>query len=308
MSNEKDRLREKLLLVRNSYLVKNKSRIDKIKPFWNESQKNIPNILNIDPIIEICEDNKLRDLWWYGRNTIHSAPLVGEVGRRIHYLVRDRNTKFIIGMVGLTSDLVIPIRDKYIGWNRSLMWKDKKINFLMNVQHCFSEPTFSNYLTGKLCALSIRSKEVQEYFKNKYGHDLAAMTVTSLYKKSSMYNRLEGFIYIGNTVGMSALLIPLDQKIKAREVYKKEHGKYSASYDKGDGTIEKYGITKMYQKVGEQCSDNQRGVYIVPLAGNYREFLCGKDEILNMLTHPSFNTLVSYWRTRWLLPRIERLK
>jgi len=250
----KDKLREKLLVAKGQYVDKNADRLVKIKPIWDKVQSAVPKVEALEPYIEFCTNN---DLWWYGRVSVSSAPLSGEVGRRIHYLVRDKKTGFILGVVGLASDLTIPIRDKYIGWTNDNKWKGKRMNYLMNVQHCVATPELSNYLTGKLCALSVLSSEVQGYFEQKYSHPLAMMTVTSLFGKSSMYNRLEGFEYLGTTKGYSSILIPLEVKQQMRDDYKREKGKYSEIYYNEDGTIkEKYGVVKCYSDDTEVLTED----------------------------------------------------
>ena len=308
----KEELRDKLIEARQQYIDKNSKRLAQIEPVWNFTQSNVPNVQDIRPYIEFCDSKNLNDLWWYGRVTVSSAPLSGEVGRRIHYLVRDKNTKFIIGIVGLASDLTIPIRDKHIGWTHKDKWADKKINYLMNIQHCISTPEFGNYLAGKLCALSTKSKEVQDRFVSRYGHPLAMMTVTSLYGKSSLYNRLEGFEYLGTTKGFSSVLIPLEVKQKMREDFKKTKGKHAEIYYNEDGSVrEKYGVVKGYQKLSKyakvQSVENFRGVYIVPLASNYKEFLTGQEE-LNLTERKNFDIIVEEWKSRWFLPRLQRLE
>ena len=308
---DKEELRAKLIEARQQYLDKNSKRITQIEPKWNIVQANVPNVEDIEPYIDFCNSNELNDLWWYGRVTVSSAPLSGEVGRRIHYLVRDRKTDFIIGIVGLASDLTIPIRDKHIGWTHQNKWAGKRINYLMNIQHCISTPEFGQYLVGKLCALSTKSKEVQELFINKYKHPLAAMTVTSLYGKSSLYNRLEGFEYLGTTKGFSSVLIPLEVKQKMREDFKKTKGKYAEIYYNEDGSVkEKYGVVKGYQKLTKyadvQRVENFRGVYIAPLAINYKEFLCEQTNDLDLTNYKKFDIIVDEWKSRWFEPRLER--
>jgi len=305
----KDKLREKLLVAKGQYVDKNADRLVKIKPIWDKVQSAVPKVEALEPYIEFCTNN---DLWWYGRVSVSSAPLSGEVGRRIHYLVRDKKTGFILGVVGLASDLTIPIRDKYIGWTNDNKWKGKRMNYLMNVQHCVATPELSNYLTGKLCALSVLSSEVQGYFEQKYSHPLAMMTVTSLFGKSSMYNRLEGFEYLGTTKGYSSILIPLEVKQQMRDDYKREKGKYSEIYYNEDGSVrEKYGVVKGYQKLSKygkvQSVENFRGVYVIPLSFNYREFLRQETDKLNKIEHKTFEELFIYWKDRWMLPRYQRI-
>jgi len=282
MEFSKDELREKLKEAQLPYLARSKDRLDRVKPVWEEAQSVLPNIKNVNPYIEIIDGNKkLLDLLFYGRMTISSFPFSGAVGRRIHYLVRDRSTDYILGLVVLMSDLTIPIRDKHIGWDRKQMWK--RMNYLMNVHLCISTPPLSKYLTGKLCALSVESKEIQDYFKEKYGHELAMMTCTSLFGKSSIYNRLKGYEYLGLTKGHSVALVPVDIKDKMREDFKMEKGKHSETYYNADGTVrERYGIVKGFQKLSKyydvKQTENRRGTYVIPLASNYKGFLCGDIE------------------------------
>jgi hypothetical protein len=310
---DKDKLREFLLQAKESYVDKNKDRLTSLEPLWTRTQTVVPALLDIEPYIDFCDTKEKRDLWWYGRVTVSSAPLVGEVGRRFHYLIRDKSTGFVLGIVGLGSDLpAIAPRDNFIKWSKDAKWKMRRINWLLNVLHCISTPEFGNYLMGKLAALSVLSSEVQSAFHSKYGHNLAAMTVTSLYGKSSMYNRLEGFIYLGESSGYSTLLIPPELKQKMRDEYREANGKLETYYN-DDGTLkEKYGVTKTYMKMSKYTDDiqkveNKRGVYMIPAASNYLEFLRGETDTLNSYDFKPFSTISDEWKTRWFLPRIERL-
>lgn len=309
---DKDELRAKLTEAQQPYLIRSKDRLAKIKPVWDKIQANVPDVSKLDPYIQIIDgDNKLLDLLFYGRMTISPFPFSGAVGRRIHYLVRNRSNDYILGLAVIMSDLTIPIRDKHIGWDRKQMWK--RMNYLMNVHLCIATPILSKFLTAKMCALSVESKEIQEYFQQKYGHPLAAMTCTSLFGKSSVYNRLKGYEYLGLTKGHSVALVPLEIKEKMREDYKKEKGKYSETYYNDDGTVrERYGVVKSFQKLKKyydvKQTANQRGTYVISLADNYKEFLKGDVDDLQSFQHPTFDELVAHWKERWLTGRIERIK
>jgi len=308
---DKDELRAKLLEAQQPYIERNKERLNKIKPLWDKYQTDVPDFNNLNPYIQIADGNKeLLDLLFYGRMTISSFPFSGAVGRRIHYLVRNRPDDYILGLVVLMSDLTIPIRDKHIGWDRKQMWK--RMNYLMNVHLAISTPPLSQYLTGKLTAISVESEEIQEYFQKKYGHPLAAMTCTSLFGKSSIYNRLEGYEYLGLTKGHSVALVPVEIKDKMREDFKKEKGKHAEIYYNEDGTVKNaYGVVKGFQKLQKywdvQQTENQRGVYLIPLAHNYKEFLRGETDELQAFEHPTFDALANHWKERWLTGRIERI-
>jgi len=308
----KEELRAKLIEAQQPYLVKYADRLSKIKPKWDEIQANEPKIEDIQPYIQMADGKKeLLDLLFYGRMTVSSFAFSGAVGRRVHFLVRDKTTDYIIGMVVLMSDLTIPIRDKHIGWTTKDKWD--RMKYLMNVHLCVSTPPMSQYLTGKLCALSVESREIQDYFEQKYGHKLAAMTCTSLFGKSSVYNRLKGYEYLGLTKGHSIALVPLEVKDKMREDYKRDKGKHSEIYYNEDGSVrEAYGVVKGFQKLTKywdiQQTENQRGVYFIPLSENSREFLRGETDELIPYAHETFEELSAHWKERWCLPRIQRIK
>ncbi len=307
----KDELRAKLLEAQKPYLERNQVRLDSIKPTWDTLQATVPDVANLEPYIDFADGKKeLLDLLFYGRMTISSFPFSGAVGRRIHYLIRNKPNGYVLGLVVLMSDLTIPIRDKHIGWDRKQMWK--RMNYLMNVHLAISTPPLSQYLTGKLTAISVESKEVQDYFEKKYGHKLAAMTCTSLFGKSSIYNRLQGYEYLGLTKGHSVALVPVEIKDKMREDFKKEKGKHSEIYYNEDGTVKNsYGVVKGFQKLQKyydvQQTENQRGTYIIPLSDNYKEFLRGDTDDLTPFNHPTFAELTNHWKERWLTGRIERV-
>jgi len=308
----KDELRKKLTDAAKPYLIKYADRLARVKGTWDEIQSNMPEIEDVQPYIQIADGNKdLLDLLFYGRMTTSSFAFSGAVGRRIHFLIRDKKTDYILGLCVLMSDLTIPIRDNFIGWTMEQKWK--RMTYLMNVHLCISTPPYSQYLTGKLCALSVLSKDIQDYFESKYGHKLAAMTCTSLFGKSSIYNRLKGYEYLGLTKGHSIALVPMEIKDKMREDYKREKGKHSEIYYNEDGTIrESYGVVKGFQKLSKywdiQQTENKRGVYYLPLADNGLEFLRGETDNLVTYDHETFDQLSEQWKERWCLPRVERIK
>lgn len=310
---DKDELRGKLLVAREQYITKNKTRLDLIKPLWDARQSIIPQLEEIDPVIHMCDNEKDRALWFYGRVTTSSAPMSGDVGRRFQWFVQDKNTGFILGIVGLSSSLSIPTFDRYIGWKKPAKWSPlKRMNNTMNMSHCVATTPYNNYLTGKLCALSCTSKEIINHFETTYGDVAACFMTTSLFGKSSMYNRLEGFEYLGNTKGFSAALVPLEIKQQMRKEYQEKHGKHSEIYTKADGTVVKYGTVKTFQKLGKYATvqrvENLRGVYAIPLVTNFKEFMCGTTDIIIPTVHEDFETIKAKWRERWFLPRIERIK
>lgn len=311
-SMSKDELREKLLEIRQQYLEERKDRLAQIRPLAEKRQLIIPAALELDPIIEFCDSPKQQELWWYLRNVVSSAPYSGDVGRRFRWFVADRKTGFILGIVGLSSSLSVPLVDKHIGWTRQEKWKAKKINHTMNMSHCIATAELSQYLTGKLAALSCMSQEVLDKFESRYGDEAVLFMTTSLFGKSSIYNRLQGFIYLGTTQGYSAALVDPKTKRQMRDDFKKEKGKHSEVYYNEDGSVRlEFGVVKTFQKLSKyaeiQRVENLRGVYVIPFIENYQDFLCQRDDNLVRTPRKSFAELVEHWQERWFEPRIRRL-
>jgi hypothetical protein len=98
-----------------------------------------------------------------------------------------------------------------------------------------------------------------------------------------------------------------------REDFKATKGKHSEIYYNEDGTVrEKYGVVKGYQKLSKytkvQSVDNFRGVYVIPLAHNYKEFLRQETDELSLMERKPFSTITQEWNERWYLPRVARIK
>ena len=62
---EKDELRQKLIEAKQQYVDKNAKRLERIKPKWDTVQAVVPNVSEIQPYIEFCDDKYLNDLCWY---------------------------------------------------------------------------------------------------------------------------------------------------------------------------------------------------------------------------------------------------
>lgn len=168
------------------------------------------------------------------------------------------------------------------------------------------------------------SNEVRKAYKKKYinrrtlikgveNTDLVLLSTTSLYgKKSSQYNRIKysdklAYIPVGETAGFGSLYVTDQEFQKMRDTLAETE--IEASHDFGKGANWRMRVIRQYyDKVENKNSDDilnhgfKRGVYVAPLATNAREYLLGKVKRPEYYNWP-LKDLVSFWRSRWLLPR-----
>ncbi len=272
----------------------------------------------IIPSLEVCEAQEQFDLFRIYRY-YWSSPYSEYVGRRIKILVRDiaLPEKPIIGIIALGSSIIhIPERDAFIGWDKET--RTRNIIYTMDAYVLGALPPYSYLLGGKLLSYLITSKEVREIFRNKYGHritstanrkanDLACIFTTSLYGKSSQYNRIkfnELLLYnlIGYTKGYGTLHLS-DETFNAMYNLLEEN-KISISNRFGDGPSWRMRVIRSAADIIGFNSDFllqhsfKRAIYLTPLAKNYIEFLNGTTDKLDYYDL-SLNELTDFWRNRW---------
>jgi len=312
---EKLKLREIVKTNKESTLLKNKSKIEEFLPDIEKIQSNLPKIEKIDPYIFFCDEKYWKNIWTVLVHTTSSLPFKEVVGRRIKILIRDKQTDYILGMVHLSSDLSsISLRDKFISWKNDLKWKG--INKLLNIQTCVPTPVFSQYLTGKLLVYLSFTKEVVDKYKILYSENLIGLTTTSLYGKSSMYNRIPFLNYLGLTIGTSVLHISdeiwskilADAKIKLGNIKPKNRLNYNRHelFEKLRGFYRKNKLEWPYKIDQTEQQENKRGVYFGYTCQN------GQNVLLKNET-PIYNNIdVDYrfneWKNRWLNKRIDFIK
>jgi len=220
---DKETIKQAMAIKRHEIISLNRNWIDKNIDYGRKNLANGIDALtsNIEPFIEICETRKQHDLFRIYRY-FWSSPYSDYVGRRIKLLIRDKGlpNKPIIGIAALGSPIIhIPERDNYIGWDRST--RTKNLIYTMDAFVIGALPPYNYLLGGKLVSMLLASKEVRMIYRKKYkntrtiiegrvSNDLVGIFTTSLYGKSSQYNRLKYkdrylFSEIGHTKGFGSL-------------------------------------------------------------------------------------------------------
>lgn len=177
---------------------------------WNMYEKYhnyFADGLRIDPqrieprLIPAPYNSKWSDVFRVVRET-WSMPYSKGYGRRVRFVVFDDFHECVIGIIGLQSPAAdIGCRDQLFAYPEGK--KLQYVNRTMDVYTAGAIPPYSNLLGGKLVAGLICANEVrQEYWRRYAGkrselmnqqvdQPLIAATTTSLYGRSSIYNRLK---------------------------------------------------------------------------------------------------------------------
>ena len=257
-----------------------------------------------------------------------SIPVSSGYGRRLRFVVLDKQNGKLIGVIGLGDPVFgLAPRDSWVGWNHDQ--RRRRLRYVMDAFLLGATPPYSNLLCGKLVALLAASDEVQQAFTNKYSNrktwitgepqtgTLAMLTTVSALGRSSIYNRLrfEGrLVYksVGYTRGSGDFHFAngIYDEIKS---FANQWCEPTAKKDNwGTGfRNRRETVRKVLMTVGLPANLQYHGIrresFVVPLAGNTKSYLRGEDMYLQRYEQSS-DALFDYFRSRWLLPRARRDK
>jgi hypothetical protein len=276
----------------------------------------------IKPVIEICETQKQLDIFRLFR-FYWSSPYSEYVGRRIKLLIRDQALpqKPLIGIAALGSSIVhIPDRDTWIGWDKKT--RTKNLVYTMDAYVLGALPPYNHLLGGKLISYLVASNEVREIYERKYkgkvtnisrriANRLACIFTTSLYGKSSQYNRIKYndeliYIRVGQTKGYGTLHLTDETFDAMRDLLESRNILVTNRF--GDGPVWRMRVIRTAADILGFDSDFllkhsfQREIYAVPLARNFKEFLQDQQNNLKYHDYP-LKELIGYWKKRWLNQR-----
>ena len=274
-------------------------------------ENNIDAIKKILIELEFVENDKQKDIWNYYRRHVSSLKKFNNaklVGRQIYILVKDSITMKYLGILSLSSDIYcLDNRDKYIGW--SYQDKKTKLNYIMNMSTCVPlQPFGFNFNGGKLLATLIFSKQVIEYFQNKYNEPLLGICTTSLYGKSIQYARLKHLKFVGFTKGNSVQSIPSDVTKLCNQYLKSEYG-YNYNLTKKfiilQKTFDELNIPKE-----DILTSNPKGIYFGFTCSDSKDYLIGKTDKMPILSEynlHSIDRIFRWWVKRWATHRFVHL-
>jgi len=253
-----------------------------------------------------------------------SIPFSKGYGRRLRFLVMDRANDKLIGLLALQSPpLSFPARDRLFRYPPGR--KTEMVNQTMDIQTLGAVPPYDRLLGGKLVALVAASNEIRQAYWHKYcgratemeqrilPPHLVALTTTSAFGRSSLYNRLRynGTIIaesLGYTEGYGTFhlmgVYPLFREFL-------ENQGISTRGGFGTGPRRKWQtIVRALERLGLPSDLLRHGVkrevFLFRLVNNLEAYMEGRDAEPVYRNLP-FSALVAWWRERWLIPRAERV-
>jgi len=277
----------------------------------------------IEPILVEAKTQQQQNLFRIAR-LLWSLPFSKGYGRRLRFLIVDWTNGKLIGLLGLQSPpLSFPARDRLFKYPPGQ--KTVLVNQTMDIYTLGAVPPYNQLLGGKLVALAAASNEVRQAYFRKYGNcttlmekrvlpsHLVALTTTSAFGRSSLYNRLK---YkdtlvaesLGYTEGYGTFHL-LELYPVFRQFLESQGIKSLSGF--GTGPRPKWqNIIRVLNQIGLSTDLIRHGVkrevFLFRLVDNLEDYMEGRT------TKPvyrdwSFAELAAWWRERWLLPRAQRV-
>ena len=156
---------------------------------------------SIDPTLVEVFPGSLESRLFRFASLLWSVPVSQGFGRRLRFLVKDRQNDCLIGLFALGDPVFnLSARDNWIGWTHEDR-RDRLVH-MMDAYVVGAVPPYSQLIGGKLVAALMGSKEVRRAYERKYlarqsvirqrthRARLVLLTTTSALGRSSIYNRL----------------------------------------------------------------------------------------------------------------------
>lgn len=255
-----------------------------------------------------------------------ALPFSQGYGRRLRFLIMDEANGKLIGVLALQSPPIgFPARDRLFHYPQPRRRKEELVNQTMDIQTLGAVPPYNRLLGGKLVGLAAASNEIREAYHRKYSGrvtemersilpaHLVALTTTSAFGRSSIYNRLRYHdIHIAESIGYTEgygsfhlmELYPLFRE------FLEERG-ISTRGGFGTGPRRKWQtIRRALDIIGFKNDFLRNGVkrevFLFRLVDNLEFYMEGRTTEPKYRDLP-FVDLADYWRERWLLPRAQRV-
>jgi len=253
-----------------------------------------------------------------------SLPYSFGFGRRLRYLVLDDANNKLIGIFGLQSPPIhFPVRDKLFKYPEGA--KTTLVNQTMDIFTLGAIPPYNRLLGGKLIALAAVSNEVRQDYYIKYSDrktemeervlpaHLVALTTTSAFGRSSIYNRLkykEQLVAesLGYTEGYGNF--HLQRLYPVFKEYLETEG-VSTQGGYGTGPRRTWQLIRKTLDSVDLSSDLlkhgvKREAFLFRLVSNLEDYMESNAQTPDYFDYP-FNDLAQYWKERWLIARAERV-
>ncbi|MBP8257291.1 MAG: DUF4338 domain-containing protein [Opitutaceae bacterium] len=281
----------------------------------------------IEPVLEEIDSDGWQTKLFRAASLTWSVPVSNGYGRRMRFLVWDKQNTKLIGLMALGDPVFnMGARDRIIGWNSA----DRE-NRLVNMMDAYvlgAIPPYNQLLGGKLIASLVRTEEISHRFKTKYGQtqgiiskehkraQLLCVTTTSSLGRSSIYNRLklggtDYFTSVGFTSGYGHFQIPPKLFEDVLSYLKKRRRSYADGHQFGDGPNWRMRAVRLALKlldVNEEVLRHnlRREIFMCKYASNAYAYLCGHAKRARYDDLLPVTEVSALARNRWIVPRALR--
>lgn len=288
------------------FLQADRLRVDKISPV----------LINVE-----SEYKKWNKIFSLVRHT-WSMPFSKGYGRRLRYIVFDEFHGSVIGIIGLQSPPAdLACRDQLFDYPEKQ--KLSLVNQTMDIFTLGAVPPYSYILGGKLVAGLAAANVIKKDYFDKYSGKqttieksildarLVALTTTSAFGRSSIYNRLKfrdhwiaksiGFTSGSGNIHLEAVYPKIVQLLK-------DHNKYHGG-GYGKGPKQRWqNLARAFAILGLSTDHIDHGlkreVFLYPLVDNLVDGMSGKDFGADLSL--DVDEFANYWKSRWAIPRSKR--
>lgn len=296
-------------------------KLPRYRNYFADGQNISPKL--VKPILIEVKENWQSDLFRLARY-YWSLPYSFGFGRRLRFLLLDENNNKLIGIFGLQSPPIsFPARDNLFDYPEGS--KTELANQTMDIFTLGAIPPYTRLLGGKLVALAVSSNEVRESYYAKYSGrktemeervipaHLVALTTTSAFGRSSIYNRLKyNDLLIAESLGYTngygnfhlQRLYPVFKEYLVAENISVQGGYGTGpkrTWQLIRRTLDKIGISEDILRHGVK-----REAFLFRLIDNLEDYLEGRTETPVYRDLP-FSKLANFWKERWLIGRSERV-
>jgi hypothetical protein len=281
----------------------------------------------IEPMLEEVDSDKWQTELFRYATLVWSIPVSNGYGRRIRFLVWDKQNGKLIGLIALGDPVFnMRARDEVIGW--SVKDREERLVNMLDAFVLGAIPPYNLLLGGKLIACLVRSHEVVNRFAEKYGDTegiisekkknarLVCVTTTSALGRSSVYNRLKlggtnYFQSIGFTLGYGHFQIPDELFKDMRRYLRRRRNKYAKGHEYGNGPNWRMRVVRRvlaYLKLNQELirHNMKREIFICPIAANAYKILRGENVRPRFTDLKTVEEIGRAARERWIAPRAMR--
>ena len=285
---------------------------------------------SIQPEIELVDSTRESGDIFHFATLFWSIPVTPGYGRRMRFLVWDRQNDKLIGAFALCDPVFnLKKRDDWIGWGQA----QRRVH-TMSAYVAGALPPYSQLLGGKLVTSLAASAEVGQHFRERYGDaagvisgekkdaHLVLVTFTSALSRSSIYNRVKlldaqrvpvvHLRRLGYTQGFGHFQVT-DEHFQQLKALVEGLGGRDWSAEMGTGP--NWRIRVLRTELRELGIDGdkvllhgiRRVIFALPVADNARAFLRGDDTGPAFDRRRSAEEISQLAGDRWVVPRARRL-